>query len=348
MKTIYLQIAKALQQKEYIIPQSVDFDAFGNACSQDCFYCNTADYRAAVPVKNSYEEYIKLLHDIKDWRKDVYAANPDLVVSGQVNTICLTGGAEPTIYDGYEKVLAKSVEMGFVTAMITNGHRLDTLYENISHDITRQMAWIGVDIDSGIPETYEKIRKTLSKESLFETVRANIKNLTSIGARVDLKVLLCEFNTSEIEIDELFRFAKETKARGLHIRPVVLNGTCFVVTDAIKQFCENSSKKYDVKYKLVLGRLAERNYIRCHSIFNFPTFCADGNITVCCEGKGDPRFSLGTWKTGDWRDLWMSSRHYDIYKSINAKLCQPCRPNVHNIEIQNCLNDPDSMELLIF
>ena len=81
-------------------------------------------------------------------------------------------------------------------------------------------------------------------------------------------------------------------------------------------------------------------------MFQFPVFCADGKIYVCCEGKGNPQFELANWDSGDFRDVWLTERHWDIYNKTNVGLCQPCRPNPSNIAIQNILDNPKSIEAL--
>ena len=81
-------------------------------------------------------------------------------------------------------------------------------------------------------------------------------------------------------------------------------------------------------------------------MYHFPMFCADGKVYTCCENKGNPQFALGSWDTGDFRDLWLTKRHHDIYQKTNVAFCQPCRPNVTNINIQNILDDYKKIEAL--
>ena len=91
-----------------------------------------------------------------------------------------------------------------------------------------------------------------------------------------------------------------------------------------------------------------REYSRCHQMFQFPVFCADGNIYSCCENKGNPRFAIGAWDTEDFRDIWLGKLHMEVYNTINTKLCAPCRPNVHNNQIQKILNNDSLIENLYY
>ena len=50
-----------------ILPAQVDID-LTNVCNQDCFYCNSADFRKEKPVQKKYDEYIILLDKLAGWR----------------------------------------------------------------------------------------------------------------------------------------------------------------------------------------------------------------------------------------------------------------------------------------
>lgn len=43
-----------------IIPGSMEID-LTNICNQDCYYCNTAEYRKQFPIQKDYKEYLSLL-----------------------------------------------------------------------------------------------------------------------------------------------------------------------------------------------------------------------------------------------------------------------------------------------
>ena len=127
---------------------------------------------------------------------------------------------------------------------------------------------------------------------------------------------------------------------------MVLNGHSFIMNDEVANRIKTASEYYRIKADISLGRYDERQYKRCHQMYHFPMFCADGKIYICCENKGNPQFALGNWDSGDFRDLWLTERHHDIYQKTNVAFCQPCRPNITNISIQNILDDPKKIEAL--
>jgi len=326
-------------QDKKFIPAQVDMD-LTNVCNQDCFYCNSKEHREAAPVQLDYRKYIKLLDQIAKWRSH----SPNSY--GTTHTITYPGGGEPTLLKNYERVIEHTVDLGFLTSLTTNGYGLDKLIKNVDHDKIRKMAWIGVDIDSADQNEYELIRRSASKRSIFPKVMKNISNLVNTGANVDLKILLNEHNTRAQSITRLFQAAHDLGVRMIYFRPVILNGQAFKIYDDTVELMDWLGERMGVKYKLNTNKTLPRNYSKCHQMFQFPVCCADGNVYVCCDNKGNPDFSIGSWLQNDIRDIWLSDRHWEVYNKINTNFCQPCRPNQSNIKIQDILNDPSSIEAL--
>ena len=327
------------QNSMKILPAQVDID-LTNICNQDCFYCNSKKHREAAPVQLDYRKYIKLLNQIASWR--LHSPNS----YGTTHTITYPGGGEPTLLKNYERVIEHTIDLGFLTSLTTNGYGLDKLIKNVDHAKIRKMAWIGVDIDSADQDEYELIRRSISKRSIFSKVMKNISDLVNTGANVDLKVLLNEHNTKAYSITRLFQQAHDLGVRMLYFRPVILNGQAFEIYDDTVKLMDWLSDRMGVKYKLNNNKTLPRNYSKCHQMFQFPVCCADGNVYVCCDNKGNSEFSIGNWLEDDIRDIWLSNRHLEVYNKINTNFCQPCRPNLSNIRIQDILNNPETIETL--
>ena len=323
-----------------IVPASVDID-LTNICNQDCFYCNSADHRAQRPDQKNYTEYINLLDKLSTWRQHTPKS------FGSLHTITYPGGGEPTVLPGYEKVLEYTVDLGFLTAITTNGTKLNKLIENVPQQKLQKIAWIGIDIDAGEEELYEKIRRSLTKTSPFNKVMEYSRELVKMGVTVDFKILLGEYNSTPEALENIFRKTKEIGVRLLYIRPVVLGSKAFLITAEMLELIDHLKIKYGVQVKINQTKYMARTYKKCHQMFQFPVFCADGEIYTCCDNKGVSRFSIGRWDQGDFRsDVWLSERHFEVYNSINTHLCHPCRPNHANIQIQEIINNPAQMERL--
>jgi len=319
------------------IPASADID-LTNICDQDCYYCNSANFRKEHPTQKIFKDYISLLDKLATWRQ----YKPDSY--GTLHTITFTGGGEPTLFKGYERVIEHAIDLGFLTSLTTNASRIDKLVANVDHDKIRKMSWIGIDIDAGSESLYELIRKSKSK-GMFTRVMKNVKMLTDIKANVDIKILLGEHNTTDTALEDIFIMARDLNVRQIYFRPVLSNGVSFPIRDYVNKL-EELGNKYQVKTMFNTRKDVPRIYNRCHQMMQFPMFSVDGKIYICCENKGNPRFDIGRWDEGDFRDLWMAERHMSIYNSVNTKLCPPCRSHHHNNAIQEIINDPSKLEVL--
>ena len=146
----------------------------------------------------------------------------------------------------------------------------------------------------------------------------------------------------------MFKLGKQIGIRMIYYRPVIYDfikswegsQSIFNITPEITAKIVECSNKYQVPFKVNLTKNEPRNYSKCHQMFQFPSFAANGKIYTCCDHKGDARFEIGSWLDGDFRDNWLDERHIEVYNNINTHLCPPCRPNKNNIEIQTCLDDP--------
>ena len=327
------------QSSKKILPAQIDID-LTNICNQDCYYCNSAEFRKQQPVQKKYTEYIDLLDKIAGWR----GHSPDSY--GTTHTITYPGGGEPTVLTGYEHVIEHTIDLGFLTSITTNGSRLDRLLDQVPIDKLRKMAWVGIDIDAGSEGLYEQIRRSLTAKSLFGRVIENAKNLISAGVNVDFKVLINPFNDNADALNDLFKLVKSIQGRMLYFRPVIVDGQAYPISQSTVDLITVLGNQYQLPHSINFNKTQARNYKRCHQMFHFPVFCANGKIYVCCEGKGNPQFELGSWDVDDFRNIWLNDRHYEIYNKTRVEFCQPCRPNLSNISIQNILDTPKKIEEL--
>ena len=197
----HAELVHWMRNKESMIllPAQVDID-LTNVCNQDCYYCNSADFRQAQPVQKKYQEYITLLDQLAGWRAHSSKSY------GTTHTITYAGGGEPSVLTGFEKVIEHTIDLGFLTSITTNGSYLDKLLNNLVVEKLKKIAWIGIDIDAGTEELYEQIRRSLTKESLFDKMANNARDLINAGVNVDFKCLINPFNDNLQALEDLFRF----------------------------------------------------------------------------------------------------------------------------------------------
>ena len=142
----FAEVVHWMQNKDTmkILPAQVDID-LTNVCNQDCYYCNSAEFRARVPVQKKYTEYISLLDKLATWRSHSPRSY------GTTHTITYPGGGEPTVLVNYERVIEHTIDLGFLTSITTNGSNLDKLLENVAVDKLKKIA---LKLDSAIVKEY--------------------------------------------------------------------------------------------------------------------------------------------------------------------------------------------------
>jgi len=342
MKSKYAEYAYYLTQGKintYIVPPSIEID-FTNACNQDCTYCNVVEFRNAVHDKTKIHDYHTLIERVSTWSS--YRANS----IGNVNTITFVGGGEPTARKGYEYVVEQAVDTGILVSIITNGSGLDKLF-NINTNTIRKLSWIGVDIDSGDPEIYEKVRRS-KKSGLYEKVKENIKSLTKLGVNVDIKSLLFNDTISKHSIKSTLLYCKEVGARQVYFRLALLNKELFIPNPGLEDYITALGKELNVKVLINTSRMGERNYKKCHALHLIPIFSADSNVYTCCEDRGNDFFNLCDWVKTDFRDEWMGPKHKHMYDTLDLATCAPCRPHTHNVQIQNMIDKSSYVQDLFF
>lgn len=342
MSTRFAELVHWMQVKDakYFIPACADID-LTNICNQDCFYCSTLDFRKEKPVQLEYQVYVDLITKLASWRDH----SPNSI--GTLSTVVFSGGGEPTLLKGYEKVIEHTIDQGLLAALITNASKLDKLLGSVAPDKIKKLMYIGVDIDAGSKDLYEQIRRSKVK-STFDDVVRNVGELAKISNNVDFKVVLNDLNCTDVALEDIFRLGSRLKTRQIYFRPLYDYKTHYVfpIADYVDKI-NSLAEKHGVRVKINLARGFSRQYSRCHQMFLFPVFCADGNIYTCCENKGNPRFSIGSWLADDFRDAWLGTDHHRVYNSINTNLCHPCRLNDHNNNIQRMLDDPELLEELL-
>lgn len=324
-----------------IIPPTVEID-LTNSCNQDCIYCCSASFRKDNPSSAKFEHFTKLLDELSNWT----LSN----AKGGLVSVVFVGGGEPTLFKNYEQLIKYSIDKGFLTSLITNGTKLDKLL-NIGSEYIKKMQWIGVDIDSANNDMYNFVRMPKT-DGQFEKVKDNIKLIVSAGGKVDIKALILDETDNKQNILQLFEYTKETKAHMLYIRSAVLEkgrADAYVIKKSLMEYIEKLGGIFNINFRATQrDAMDTRSYSKCHALYLLPIFCADGYIYLCCENRGNKDLSIGSWITEDWQEKWCNSEHNKIYNEFDISKCPACRPNLHNTNIQQVIDNPLMLQELFF
>lgn len=265
-----------------------------------------------------------------------------------------TGGGEPTVNPYLSKAITwiglhSDVKMG----LFTNGTLLDK--HGLLDAIVLYLSWVRISVDSGSPETYNRIRHA-SQWNDWNTMVANLKKLIArnsySSSPIDIGV---GFVVTPDNIDDVVPFARFFKDFDLtycQFKPEIVN----IEREHGKQrsgnfWNEAASRLQDAKsilgdkfqingYKLEDLRIRPedygRSYRKCLGSQVSPCVGAEGRVYVCTNHRGHPQYSYGSIHEKSFPDIWrdMQTRAAIMHQIDNVekfacctKLCKPHESN---------------------
>jgi radical SAM protein with 4Fe4S-binding SPASM domain len=261
-----------------------------------------------------------------------------------IPAIVFGGGGEPTLFEGYERIIDGAIDRGFLASLTTNGTKLDKL---LSIDNLRKISWIGVDMDAGTKELYNEIRRPVD-ENDFDIVSDYVDLLVRAGATVDMKVLLHDKNDNPTAIGDIFKHAKKLGVRMVYLRPAVYDSEIYDVSLHTHEDIRKCSDFLSLPYRLNLKRTIKRTYDKCYAMYLMPAFMPDGDVYLCCEGLHKRKFKLYNWLNDYFKNHWNNEKHREIFESVDLDECRACRAITHNVEIEKILRNRKGLEDLFF
>lgn len=316
-----------------------------NACNFSCVWCNAAYVRAHRKGSLSANTLMQIADFLPRWGEGNNVWKPG------VEAICVAGGGEPLINPAtapfIERVIANGIEVGIVT----NGSLIYPVIDTLSH-----CTWVGVSVDSGTPQTFNKLKLVKPELNTFETVINNISTLVDyskrhnnrLGAKhpaygVSYKYLLYKDNIGEIY--QAAKLAKEIGCKNIHFRPAGTpwdNVDNFVnkiqfTQDEINLFKEQISKTmemddetfnvYGITHKFNSQFDILNQFQRCYAVFMtaviMPPFGNDTlkdsfTLGLCCDRRGDAKLELGNnlADVNQINKLWGCEDHWKIHDKI--------------------------------
>jgi radical SAM protein with 4Fe4S-binding SPASM domain len=272
-----------------------------------------------------------------------------------VKGIQFTGGGEPTIHKDFVFFMRTAQEMGFDTALVTNGSML--VKEEI-REVALNTVWTRISIDAAHSRHYMEERgvKRQAWENMLEGARnlcqeaQNVENPPLIGAGFvvhprnytqihDAVRLYYDVGFHNVRLGLMFNSEEEAPYK--NIWPV------------IRSLCEDAVSEYDGKGDRnfrVLDRTQQRynefaqqeegaiDYEFC-GFQNFTCYIGgDLNVYRCCMWAYHPHGLVGSIKDQTFKELWDSKEKKDNYANFNAKSCGKCQFNKINKVIEGILN----------
>ncbi|KKL60489.1 hypothetical protein LCGC14_2204790 [marine sediment metagenome] len=324
---------EAFAKEEYPPPPSVDVDP-SNMCNFKCMWCNAYDIICKKSNNLPTKHLIKISDMCADWG---------------VKSMCVAGGGEPMMNVGFLLLLQRNHKNDIETGVITNGSLIKDKHIDTMVDTCR---WVGISVDSGTKETFEKIKKV--RKDMFDVVINNINKLTNkikqVNSKCDVayKYLLHPLNASEIY--EAAKLAKSLGVNDFHMRPVgwdnititkksnslLFTPDIFKTTnEQIKMAMEledDAFHFYGVRHKFDQNFKRKVNFSRCWAIPLIPTFGADGNVHTCFDMRGREDLIMCSHYPDpeEIRRMWNTEKHKELIRTIDISKCPRCTFGIYN------------------
>jgi MoaA/NifB/PqqE/SkfB family radical SAM enzyme len=314
-------------------PISCEIDP-SNLCNHDCIWCMYHDFKQDKNMMIPTEIMFSLIHELAE---------------GGVKSVTFTGGGEPLTNPATVEGLYKVKEVGMEVGLVTNG---GLMVPEVSKAIVDTCKFLRISLDAATEKTHTSIHrpKNLSKDS-FDKILNHISTLVDLkkNKKKDLTVGIAFLvhPLNYLEIYEAATLAKKLGVDYIQIRPVFIpkRKPLEKIWFAVQELMEKSMELIDSKFHVfpILHRFdevskVERTFARCLGHALLGVAGADCNLYLCCQLRGDPRFTFGNLKKETFFDIWKGKKRQEVIKRINLEKCPPCRYTKYN-ELLDYLSD---------
>lgn len=292
---------------ELVYPRQLEIHLPGDhkrACDFECYYCQGG--LLARPLDMDEKKVLKLLEEINGDKCEYY----------------IYGGAytEPLLNPYLIDFIRMSKKHRVLAGIHTNGSRLKGLEQEKGFltelfQIMVKKDYVSVSLDAGFPESHMKTKNLTVNyfDEIIEGIRmmSALKSKNPDGPAIRVCYLLNKFNSSEEEIANIVRIAKELKVDSLRFSiPYDQYGKPFERVRKYKKNVETPQNKiYEERLKKFVSvqpgikphifyfppvnqDVDRMNYKQCIYCYYQITLASDGNV-YRCSSIGSPSFSHG-------------------------------------------------------
>lgn len=319
-----------------------------NACNYGCDWCNAAYVRKHRKGEISEKSLMEIAEFLPRWGENCTTWKPG------VEAICVAGGGEPLLNSATAPFIDMVVDKGIEVGVVTNGSKI---YSNM--DTLSNCTWVGVSMDAGTEEMYNKYKKPPKHKNCFSAVIDNIATLTDYAKRhnnrlgskhpaygVSYKYLLYKENIGEIFAAT--QLAKKIGCKNIHFRPAgttwdnlgnAMKNVNFTKED-VQLFNEQVARALELDDETfnVFGithkfnsQFDVANYFnKCYAIFMTAVIMPDEKnqneidgftVGLCCDRRGDSILELASHLSDveNINTLWGSEAHWRIHDRLKIK-----------------------------
>jgi len=315
-------------------PISCEIDP-SNLCNHDCIWCMYHDF-------NKQNNVIM--------RRGIMFPMIDELGDGGVKSVTFTGGGEPLMNPLTTEALYMAKKKKMDVGLVTNGGLMD---RDVCKAIVDTCTFLRVSLDAATPDIHKLLHRPKNpKDDNFLRIIENVKLLISLRkqqkAHVTIGIAFLVHSLNYHEIYKASKLVKDIGADYIQIRPAFIPSKRILerTWPAVQKLIDDSLQLNDDQFNVfpILHRFdeirrADRTYKRCLAHALLGVVGANATLYLCCQLRGNPRFSFGSLGRGkSFFDIWRSQKRQDVIKHIDVDKCPPCRYNKYN-ELLDYLSD---------
>ena len=358
-KALYhLDKLSRLQQQKQIAPTLLQVDPMAY-CNDNCSFCSYRkdDGYNNVMLKLIGAEPNKKYDDNKPIGKPLQQsilplelANtlPEMMEECDIPAIEITGGGEPTLWSGFDKLIEQCIKHKREMGIVTNGSNLSDYRIKL---IAKNATWIRISMDSANEKTHKIIHKTQNYD--FDRRLEIIKNLIN-EKHDDLTVGISFIITPENynEIEDAIKLYKSIGLANIRFSWMYdKSGTAglnYEVIDLLKSKLEKLKQKYDSDTFRVLferGRIEtysrpNTDFKKCYIQHFVWSIGADANVYPCCIMKYHPEFALANLNDKTLKQIIEDQQVHKKMIGLDPRGCFPCWLRNRNKAIGSAVEQP--------
>ncbi|MCP4368854.1 MAG: radical SAM protein [Deltaproteobacteria bacterium] len=272
-----------------------------------------------------------------------------------IEGIVFKGGGEPTLYHLFADVIKEAKSLGFEVGIVTNGSKLEELYESI----VQNASYLRVSIDGPTYESHRRIHKSNDFESIIKGVDKTVKlrnklqkrhpiiglsfamdysSVNLVGDAIGLGVKLntnyvllrppffdevARKNTMTIDqkIDVLSVFEKKCDSYNGNMKILIDYWISDSETNALHSRDESPRRG---KYIQQGANGLEHITCRCFASPLLAVVTADRKVYPCCNLRFIEDWNLGVidyGKNNNFEKIWKSQKRKEIIDKIHMVKC---------------------------
>jgi len=287
-----------------------------NRCNHNCSYCS---------YQNSYGQLGKDME-----KQDSMPADKLMEVIADcdnmgVKAVIFSGGGEPLVYPGIDRVLDFVGSTNVKSALLTNGVLLK---DKIAESALKACSWIRISMDGWDRKSYSEYRRC--KEADFDTLMANLASISTYTGDCVVGVNIIIDRKNADHVYDMVKMVHDLGIKSIKVSPCIISNKGRenneyhqdLLGTAIEQVAKVRAEGIEIynSYHLQLEGF-QKNYHWCPYIQIVPIIGADCNVYTCHDKAYNKDTGLlGSIKDQSFKDFWFNGRQ-KFYKIDPSKHC---------------------------